>query len=450
MLRINCNPYPLLAKGIAIVAVSLLASGCANSKQAPTVESMTDLAEEFIHLGLQAQNHDKLEYLYFGPEQWRTAAQEKPLSLTQIQTKLTALSQRIKALPNADDEMESKRRALLLDRITAMVVRADVLQQKFPASFDEESRQLFGVTAPHYDENHFRALADELNEIIPGEGALPERIQRFRDQFIIPADKVETAITAAVQECRKRTKAQIDLPDNESVSLNITSGKHWVGFAEYKGNSQTTIHINTGVPIHVERVLQLGCHEGYPGHHVHASLMEQELVKKKGWIEYTFVPLNGSTATVAEGAANYGVDLAFSRDERIEFEKAVVLPIAGLKGDQLDLYYRYFDLLDRLNFARNEVARLHLFGGMPKDEAIQWLMEFGLESVGTATQRLNFIQALRTYVINYNYGKTLVKGYVESYSDQGKEAMWEAFEEVLSTPITPQDMLDRVAEKRPK
>ena len=195
----------------------------------------------------------------------------------------------------------------------------------------------------------------------------------------------------------------------------------------------------------MERVLQLGCHEGYPGHHVHATLMEAELVKKRDWIENTFVPLHGTIATVAEGAANYGVDLAFTRKERIAFEKSVILPLAGLNGDQLDLYYRYFDLLDELNYARNEVARHYLYGGMPKEEAIQWLMEFGLESRGTASQRLDFIDALRTYVINYNYGKSVVRGFVESEGGADTDAKWAAFEEVLSTPITAQDMLRRTA-----
>lgn len=427
---------------LLVLAFTLaLCSGRALAAEKPGADPMAPLAEEFVHLGLLLHNHDKLEYLYFGPEEWRSAAKEKPVSLPEIQRGLSSLSERITALPVPTEPMERQRREALLARIGTMIVRADILQGKLPASFDEETRLLFGVQVPHHDEDHFRALAAELDKLIPGEGDLAARVQRFRDQFVIPPDKIEATINAAVKECRRRTKAQLTLPENESISLNMTTGKHWVGFAEFQGNSHTVIHINRDVPIHVERVLQLGCHEGYPGHHVHATLMEAELVKKRGWIEYSFAPLHGPLAVIAEGAANYGVDLAFSREERIKFEKSVILPLAGLNSDQLELYYRYFDLLDGLNFARNEVARQYLYGGLPKDKAIQWLMDFGLESRGTASQRLDFIDAMRTYVINYNYGKTLVRDYVEGQGGADREARWKVFNEVISTPIAPADML---------
>ena len=440
------KPRAALTHSILLTLVVLL-SACAGGmpQQAAVTDPMRPLAEEYVHLGLLMQNHDKLEYMYSGLQEWRTAAQGNQVPLPRIQADLSSLHDRIAALPVPADTMELQRRKVLLGRISAGIVRADILQGKLPASFDEETRLLFGVEVPHYDEAHFRELAAELDALIPGEGELPDRLQQFRDQFVIPVDKVEPAIRAALKECRQRTLAHLTLPENESVSLNITTGKHWVGFAEFKGNSQTTIHINKSVPIHVERVLQLGCHEGYPGHHVHATLMEAELVKKRDWIENTFVPLHGTIATVAEGAANYGVDLACRRIIQKAFEKSVILPLAGLNGDQLDLYYRYFDLLDELNYARNEVARHYLYGGMPKEEAIQWLMEFGLESRGTASQRLDFIDALRTYVINYNYGKSVVRGFVESEGGADTDAKWAAFEEVLSTPITAQDMLRRTA-----
>lgn len=262
-----------LGHRILLTMVVLLCAGQAMSQPASVADPMRPLAEEYVHLGLLMQNHDKLEYMYFGPQEWRTAAQGNQVTLPQIQADLSSLHDRITALPVPVDAMELQRRKVLLGRISAGIVRADILQGKLPASFDEETRLIFGVEVPHYEEAHFRELAAELDVLIPGEGDLPARLQQFRDQFVIPVDKVEPAIRVALKECRQRTLAHLTLPENESVSLNITTGKHWVGFAEFKGNSRTTIHINKSVPIHVERVLQLGCHEGYPGHHVHATLM---------------------------------------------------------------------------------------------------------------------------------------------------------------------------------
>ncbi len=409
--------------------------------QTATEDAVDRVAEQYVRFGLQMQNHDKLEYIYIGPQEWLNTARADVQAIPVIQAGLRSLTDHLQESPAALSAVDEDRRAALLDRIVAMITRLDILQGNTPASFDEETQLVFGVTVPRYNEDHFRALAAQLDELIPGQGALSARVERFRDQFVIPANRVEKVIAAAMTECRKRTKQHIELPSDEAVQLNITEGKHWVGFAQYLGRSQTTVHINNQVPIHVERVLQLGCHEAYPGHHTHASLVEEELLNKRGWIEYSFIPLHGPLAVIAEGAANYGVDLAFPRQERIRFERDVVLPMAGLKSSQLALYYRYFDLLDQLNYARNEVARKYLYEGMSKADAIEWLMTFGLEARGTATQRLDFIDAMRTYVINYNFGKEIIRRYVERRAGADRDRQWQVFQDVLSLPMRPQHML---------
>lgn len=407
-----------------------------------TSDPLDGLAREYVQLALTLQNHDTLQHLYTGPDSWRESAAEADSSLAEIHSALTALGERIAAVPESDSLPNQRRREDLLARITAIVARADILQGNYPAGFDEETLRLFGIVVPQKGEAHFRALASELDALIPGEGELAPRMERFRAQFVIPPDRLEAVIGAGITECRKRTLAQLSLPANESVSVNITTDKPWVGFTEYVGDSQSIIHINRDVPIHIERAIELGCHEAYPGHHVHATLVDTELAEARGWVEYNFIPLYGPLAVVAEGAANYGIDLAFSREERIAFERSTLLPLAGLEGEQLELYYHYIDLIDALNYARNEVARHYLYGGMPRESAIQWLMAFGLETRGTASQRIDFIDALRSYVINYNYGKDLVADYVRSTAGSDRDAQWRVFREVLATPMSPRDMLD--------
>ena len=63
---------------------------------------------------------------------------------------------------------------------------------------------------------------------------------------------------------------------------------------------------------------------------------------------------------------------------------------------------------------RNEVARGLLNGTMTEAEAIRWLMDYGLNNKETAVKSIGFIKVNRSYVINYNYGKDLVKNYIES------------------------------------
>jgi hypothetical protein len=430
-------------------ALLTLLSSIAVAADPERIDSMAAIADDFVRVGLLFQNHDPSPYLYFGPETLRTDAKRQQTALADVVTQLVALRARIGALPAAAAPDEQRRRRDLAQRITATVTRGGILMGSFPASFDEEARLIFDVQVPRNDEAHFRAVTAKLDSIIPGDGELVTRIEAFRQQFVIPPERLEGVMERAIAECRARTLAQLELPSDEQVTLNMTGGKHWVGFAEYRGKSQSTYHLNRDVPVHIERAIELGCHEAYPGHHVHATLLDQELVGRRGWSEYSLLTLLGPIAVVAEGAANFGVDLAFSRQQRIDFDRAVLMPLAGLDGRQLETYYHYIDLLDELNFARNEVARKYLYEGLPRDQAVQWLMEFGLETRATASQRLDFIDTQRAYVITYNYGKRLVRDFVLGKGQPGSRAAWQAFQEVLTTPLAPADLLAATATSAP-
>ena len=86
------------------------------------------------------------------------------------------------------------------------------------------------------------------------------------------------------------------------------------------------------------------------------------------------------------------------------------------------------------------MARTYLYGGMPRDEALSWLMEFGLETPGTAATRLNVIDAQRSYVVTYNYGRKLIADYLHSRTTMGTTESWQFFHDILTIPLSPADL----------
>ena len=432
-LPIALSSVALWIARFVLICQLLIVSGC--TQQSP--DSLDSLADSFVHIGLRFQNHDRANYLYTGPEQWREEAKADAILLPDLIEQLEQLAAQLTAV-SVEQPTSIQRRRDLIARVQAMKTRGEILLGESPSSFDEETALIFGVTVPENSEQHFLELTARLDQLFPGEGGLAERLEIFRDQFVIPPDRLESVIGAAMAECRRRTLQWVTLPENEAVTLNITSDKPWVGFTEFRGAAQSTVHINRDVPVHIERAVELGCHEGYPGHHVHATLLEQQLVKQRHWVEYQFIQLIGPLAVIAEGAASYAPHLAFTRAEQMQFEREVLFPLAGLDASQLQLYYNYIDLIRELNFARNEVARHYLYGGMPRQQAVEWLMKFGLETRGTAEQRLNFIEVLRAYVITYNFGTQLVAAFIEEESDKSKQ--WQRFVDVLATPLSPVDI----------
>ena len=106
--------------------------------------------------------------------------------------------------------------------------------------------------------------------------------------------------------------------------------------------------------------MDLACHEGYPGHHVYNVLLEKHLVRDRGWIEFTVYPLFSPQSLIAEGTANYGIEVAFSQADRLALRADVLFPLAGLDGDRAQEYYEVLALVDRLSYAGNEAARRYL------------------------------------------------------------------------------------------
>ena len=66
------------------------------------------------------------------------------------------------------------------------------------------------------------------------------------------------------------------------------------------------------------------------------------------------------------------------------------------------------------SYAGNEAARRYLNGEIDAAAAAAWLERYALMPHDRAAQRVRFFDQYRSYVINYNLGKDLVRQYIES------------------------------------
>ena len=368
---------------ILILSFTITACGPAEAPQPAAATGLAkalidELAREYVFLELSMGRHDEGHVdAYFGPEEIRQAADRADLRLAEIKVQAGDIASDL--ITYRDSGLASDRQLMridgLLGRIKALQTRI-ALNDGEAVAFDAESVALFGAAAPDHDASYFEAILTEIDTLIGGEGDLADRVVTFQDQFVIPPDRLADVFDAAIEECRRRTLLYIDLPENESFSLEYVNDKPWSGYNWYQGNSNSLIQINTDLPIYISRAVDLGCHEGYPGHHTFNALLEKHLVQDAGWVEFSIYPLFSPQSLIAEGSGNYGIDLAFPGDERIAFERDVLFPLAGLDEAQADRYYQLQTLLAKLNYAGNEAARDYLNGDIDRDAAVQWLCLF--------------------------------------------------------------------------
>jgi hypothetical protein len=421
-----------------ILALITIAS-CGREQREPSEFDLSILVREYLMLELSMGRHDKHHVdAYFGPQDIRDAANEVQLSLDDIAAQAVEMRERLDGLAVETGQEAKPRIDGLVGRLVALETRI-ALSKGQTVPFDEESRRLFGAAAPDYDATHFQAILREIDAMLGGDGDLAERVVAFRNRFVIPPARLADVFDAAVAECRRRTLAFISLPAQETFSIEYVTGKPWSGYNWYQGNAESLIQINTDLPIFISRAVDLGCHEGYPGHHTFNALLETKLVHEQGWLEYSLYPLFSPQSLIAEGSGNYGIDLTFPGDERIAFEKDVLFPLAGLDATEADRYYGLLDLLAKLDYAGNEAARDYLDGAIDREQAIRWLVDYSLMAPERARQRTDFFDTYRSYVINYNLGEDLVRDYVER-GDPDLAERWRRFESLLSSPMTADEL----------
>ena len=390
-------------------------------------------ALEYVNLALELGTHDD-GYIdaYIGPPEIRRRAEAAPRDLATIEQELGRLIARLQ-----DDAPLAGRARYLHSQLLAVQTRARMLQgTKY--SFDEESRLLYGSVSPRHDEAWFAAIIERVAALVPpGRGTLLQRLQRFTQDFARPGERLDEAMQRTLRECRKRTAAHLSLPEGERFTLEYVTGKVWSGYNWYKGDYVSLLQINTDTGPPAGRLVDLGCHEGYPGHHLYNLMMEQRLVRERGWLEFSVQPLYTPQALFMEGTANYGIEMAFPGREQLRFERDVLFPILGLDQSRAELYWQLRQARRDLSYARTHAAREYQDGRWTREQAIEWLMQYGLQSRRAAEGGMAFYDKYGAYIINYNHGRDLVRRHVES---GGPQHRWERYKGLLGSTRIPADL----------
>ena len=436
----------LLAGGLAICLAGCAVTSTTSGEVAggvPVARAALDsVADDYIRLTLEAGTHEA-EYVdaYYGPAKLLDDAKTAPRSKAELITASRVLIGRLdrEILPALSATTDQRRAEALRGMLVAAETRLQMLEgRKF--SFDDEAKGQFATVPDLKPLAFYDPILARLETLIPGAGLLSIRVDAFNERYVIPKERLQPVFDAAIAECKRRTAQHITLPAGETFSMEFVTGKPWSGYNYYKGDFKSLIQVNTDLPIRISRAVDLGCHEGYPGHHVLNLMVESKLARANGWKEYEVNPLYSPTSVLSEGSANYGIDLAFPGPERLKFERDVLYPLAGLDPKTADAYWKMQQMTDTLSGARLTIAKMYLDGEITREKAVELSGKYLLVSPARAEQSVAFTDHYRSYVINYGWGKDLVRDYVER-GNPNANTRWMRMEKILSEPTLPADLM---------
>ncbi len=439
---------------LLLIVTLLLIFSCSEKKDQKNLSKlelkMNSVAKNYVRLALKISKYEPdFVDAYFGPDHLKPSNDSSKFDsnvFEELNQKVNKLLDEMESLSDFPaNDLERKRYIFLYKQLLAIKTKIYMLNG-MSMTFEEELRALYDIEIDYKDEEYFEKYLKEIDKLLPGKGNIYDRYISYRNNFRIPEGKLENVFNAAINECRNRSKKFINLPPNEKFEIQFVTNKPWSAYNWFKGNSFSKIEVNTDLPIYVDRIVDLAAHEGYPGHHVHHTMMEWNLYKKHNWIEFSIYLLYSPQSLIAEGVANYGAELIFTEEERLKFEKEVIFPLSGLDSSKVESYYHIIGIVNKLNYSINTAAKNFPDGSRTEAKTIDWLKKYNLRTEESAKKLIEFIKRYRTYIVNYSAGYDLIKFLIESKNSETEK--WKLFNEIISTPVIPSNIEQIVYENK--
>lgn len=269
-----------------------------------------------------------------------------------------------------------------------------------------------------------------LDRALPGRGDVAERYRAWTEAQLVPRERLQTSLELAAGEMRCRCRELFGLPNGEEVTWELVSGVPWAGNAEYIGQRRTRIRINLDLPINSPRLLELVCHEAYPGHHTENVCKDASLIHAAGREELAVFVYPTPQALLSEGSGCYALEALLGNDA--EAVAADLLRPMGIRYDhETATAVREVETL--LLPVRSNIALMLERGATSReahDYARTWLLDDG-EQLHEAIDHLE-ARSWRPYESCYPVGLALCRQYAAA--DRGR------FRGLLHRQLTPADL----------
>jgi hypothetical protein len=378
-------------------------------------------AERYLRLGLQLGRHvDGIVDAYYGPSELAAAVDaEPPVDPRALVSAAEALL----------DQLED---GWLRDQVVGLRTYAGVLAGE-SGSYADEVEGCYGVRPTYTDEAVFIAAHERLEELLPGNGPLAQRYERWRKSILVPTEQVERTVAAVIEEARAWTRGLVELPAGEGVVLEIVRDKPWWAFCDYLGDLGSRIAVNVDLPMSALELLRLTIHETYPGHHAERSSKEHLLVRGRGLLEETLVLVPTPQSLVSEGIAERAPNVLLEGDGGAAL--AAVIHDAGIEFD-LAHALAVERALEPCTWAEVNAALMLHDAGASEAEALPYLERWGLMTPKLAAHLIRFFTepTSRTYVMNYSAGRELCRSYVAGEPER--------FRRLLTEQVRVSDLLE--------
>jgi hypothetical protein len=370
---------------------------------------------------------------YYGPPEWKAAAEaESAMSAIDL----------VRAVASLADSLPAQGfKPLRTTHLAKNVLSMETVCRKLNGetfSLEDEVQRCYDVHPARIPETQFDEALVLTDEALPGDGSLSERLQAYRKRFEMPKEKsglLVGIIESALAEARRRTTAMFTLPADEAVELAMVTDKHYTANNTYLGHHRSHIDWNTDLPPHMNEILDIACHEAYPGHHTEFTLKDQLLYRERGYVEECIALLISPQSVISEGIATSAFDMVFTLTEAEQWLAEHVYPQVGIEPGTVDLFKlrQAGEMLDGVG----ENAAFMLHEGRSDEEILRYIAKYVMTTEEESHKFLEFLKAplVESYIFTYFYGRELMRPLLQGADRQA------VFQRFLTEQLYPSELL---------
>jgi hypothetical protein len=390
---------------------------------------MDDVALRYLLLALRLGRHlPGLVGSYHGPTELAEAVDGEPLTpIAYLHDEAMQLAGLSGELP-AESRADRRRSAWLIAQVGAMGALARWAGGE-EIGYVDLVEEVYDIEVQLEPDATFDTARRMLDSAFPGGASVREKLAAHDARSRVPPERAIALASELAARLRTRTRAQLWLPERESLRFEAVHGAEGLIESDYLGAGSSVVRVNIDRPLTFATLVDVAAREGYPGRHAEAAIKDDLLASAGN--ELGLIARPSPQALVAEGTAGIGREVVMSDQELgLELQRLARSIDMRLDPEPELMVQRARRLLSPA--LANAAVALHR-DGEPLDDVRAYLAEEGLVSDESLDEVVAQLQdpLLRTAPFAQVEGRRLVTEWLEVHGQS------HGFSRLLAEQATP-------------
>lgn len=340
---------------------------------------------------------------------------------------------------------ERVRTEYIIEHTAAVIMRTRILLGE-KVTYDEMTRECYGLVAPQQEYAVFDEILKDMEEVLPHpELPLTERIEEFKRKTTLPESGLKAAMDFAIRFFHSSAVTNMGIRSDNMPRLRYKKlgGKKeftqiLFGYDYDKFDWERITALD--YPYDIETLISVASHETEPGHLTFFSLRAKAMVDHC-YPELGLNPQYSPSGAFIEGAARAAIWMTLDEEEKyLDFAREIIKR-SGMDMGIIDCLPVWDKFKKLSGYAKLEAERNVWNGTWSKEEAVSFLKKYGFFASSAGTEQFDHMAEDDGHFTSHDYSRDVVEAYFNSKCTMTQEK-WQLYTNLCQIPVSMRRIAD--------